>query len=250
MSTFTTLALLATTALAQVTIPATNGSLPAAVGNTGCAAGYYPGTSQVIYTVPYTYQQVLSIIGNYTNLTWSGSPDNSVTTNNSKALMTNNWGPGDARFYDIAGAHVIETILTYSKPANGPYVEVHTLAPLTVPAANVSFYSDFDGQVYQPICGGKATTGNYTINFCATNATVASQVLSMLHMTDAVTVGTFLGGKNFTSCAALGAGNATSTGSPNATSSMPAMYTGAAANFKAGVLGTAMVAAIAFALCL
>ncbi|KAK5109664.1 hypothetical protein LTR62_006786 [Meristemomyces frigidus] len=249
MHTFSTLALLtaaATTTLAQVTIPATNGSLPVAGAN-GCAMGYYPGTSQVLFTVPYTYTQVLSIIGNYTNLTWSGSPDNSVTTNNTMALTTNMWTPGSGRFYDIAGAHVIETITEYSKPANGPYVEVHTLAPLSIPSANVSFYGDFDAQVWTPICNGMATASNFTINFCATNATLASGLLSMLHLTDAQTVGKFLGGQNYTSCAALGAGSgmANGTGVPSATSSMPAMYTGAASAAKVEGFAVVVLAMVA-----
>lgn len=56
-----------------IAIPATNGSLPAATSANGYAAGYSLGTSTILYTVPYTYQQVPSIIGNYTDLTWSGS---------------------------------------------------------------------------------------------------------------------------------------------------------------------------------
>ncbi|KAK3110656.1 hypothetical protein LTR53_014835 [Teratosphaeriaceae sp. CCFEE 6253] len=248
-TTLRTTALLAFTAgsLAQtITIPAVDGSLPAA-GPNGCAPGYYPGTDTVIYTVPYTYTQVLSIIGNYTNLTWSGSPDNSVTTNNSQALATNLWTPGTGRFYDIAGAHVIETITTYTKPAAGPYVEIHTLAPLTIPSLNVSFYGDFDGQVWESVCDGKATWTNFTINFCATNATLGAATLHMLHHTDAATVGVFLGGQNFTSCAALGAANGTASpsmypgmngtgaGGPSPTSSvMP--YTGGAVSMSGSVL--------------
>lgn len=205
----------------------------------------------MLYTVPYTYDQVLSVIGNYTNLTWSGSPANSVTTNNSEALITNDWTPGTARFYDIDGAHVIETITTYSKPANGPYVEIHTLAPLSVASADVDFYGDFDGQIWQPVCGGRATASNFTINFCATNATTAQAVLNLLHMTEAVTVGQFLGGQNFTTCAALGgngtstAGNGTSTTNGTATST-PTPYTGAAAGQTVGIavaLGMAMFVA-------
>ncbi|KAK4547126.1 hypothetical protein LTR36_001347 [Oleoguttula mirabilis] len=240
----------AATSVAQtVTIPATTGSLPPA-GPNGCAAGYYPGTDTVLYTVPYTYQQVLSVIGNYTNLTWSGSPANSVTTNNSAALASNDWTPGTARFYDIAGAHVIETITTYSKPANGPYVEFHTLAPLRIASYDVDFYGDFDGQVWQPVCGGRATAANFTINFCASNATTGAAVLHLLHMTDAVTVGQYLGGQNYTSCAALG-GNGTATGSNGtsaasgtATSSPAAVYTGAAVGQATGVLGALAVAGI------
>ena len=36
----------------------------------GCVDGYTAGTDTVIYTVPYTYEQVLSVIGSYKNLTW------------------------------------------------------------------------------------------------------------------------------------------------------------------------------------
>ena len=222
----------ATAAFGQsVTIPATDGSIPAG-GPNGCAPGYFPGSDTVIYTVPYTYTQVLSIIGNYTNLTWSGSPDNSVTTNNSQALATNNWTPGTGRTYDIAGAHVIETITEYTKPADGPYVEIHTLAPLNVPSANVSFYGDFDGQVWKPICNGLATWTNFTINFCATNASLAATVLHGLHLTDAETVGVFLGGQNFTSCGALGAGNGTAS---------PSMYPGGNASTPSGPSATSSV---------
>jgi hypothetical protein len=31
-----------------------------------------------------------------------------------------------------SGAHVVETVIVYSKPPNGPYDEVHVLAPLTI----------------------------------------------------------------------------------------------------------------------
>lgn len=115
-----------------ITIPATNGSIPTG-GSNGCAAGYYPSTDTVLFTVPYTYTQILSIIGSYTNLTWSGSPSNSVTSNSTS------WVPGIARFYTIAGAYVIETITKYSKPANGPYIEIHTLAPLAICSGECEF---------------------------------------------------------------------------------------------------------------
>ncbi|KAI4135454.1 MAG: hypothetical protein LQ347_000673 [Umbilicaria vellea] len=203
----------------------------------GCNNGYYPGTDTVIYTVPYTYQQVLSIIGDYQNLTWSGSPAGSVTLNGTTNTV------GTARTYDIAGAHVIETITEYSKPANGPYVEVHTLAPLTVPAANVSFYGDFDGTVVTPTCNGAASTFNFTINFCASNAMVAAQTLHQLHLTDAQTVGVFLGGQNFTSCAALNK----SSGTPSlGASPAAATYTGSASTLTGSVMlaGAAALAAV------
>lgn len=49
------------------------GRLPA-----GCVDGYSAGTDTVLYSVPYPYAQVMSIIGSFKNLTWSGNPDNTV----------------------------------------------------------------------------------------------------------------------------------------------------------------------------
>lgn len=178
----------------------------------GCNDGFYPGTDTVIYTVPYTYAQVMSIIGDYKNITWSGSPYDSVTLNGTDNTV------GTARTYDIDGAHVVETITTYSKPPNGPYEEIHTLELLTIPSANVSFYADYDGTTVTPICNGTASTFNFTINFCGTNASLSGSILHMLHLTDAETVGVFLGGQNFSSCGAINS-TATTTSSASSTPS-------------------------------
>lgn len=144
--------------------------------------------------------------------------------------------------YDTAGAHVIETLLTYSKPAAGPYVEVHNTALVNIAAANLSFYIPFDGTVVTSVCGGAASMFNFTANYCgSSNATLAGPILHMLHSADAMTVGTFLGGKNFTTCAALGASNstvvlATATATATGTAS-PAKFTGGAAQVaKPGAL--------------
>jgi hypothetical protein len=179
----------------------------------GCSDGFYPGTDTVIFTVPYTYAQVMSIIGDYKNITWSGSPYDSVTLNGTDNTV------GTARTYDIDGAHVVETITTYSKPPNGPYEEIHTLELLTIPSANISFYGGYDGTTVTPICNGAASTFNFTINFCATNATLAGSILHTIHLTDAQTVGVFLGGQNFSSCGNINS-TATSTSSPTSTPSM------------------------------
>lgn len=174
-----------------------------------CREGFFPGRDEVIFTVPYTYAQVLSIIGSYGNLTWSGSPEGSVTLDGPDNTV------GTTRTYDIVGAHVVEKIKTYSKPPNGPYFEDHSLALLTVPSANVSFYADYDATTVTPVCGGRASEFNFTAIYCGSDAEVAGQVLHTVHMQDAVTVGVFLGGMNFTSCASLGAnGTATTTAPP------------------------------------
>ena len=174
----------------------------------GCNDGFFPGSDTVIFTTPYTYAQVMSIIGDYKNITWSGSPYDTVTLNGTDNTV------GTARTYDIDGAHVVETITVYSKPANGPYEEIHTLELLTIPSANVSFSADYDGTTVIPVCNGMASSFNFTVNFCATNATLAGGILHMLHLTDAQTVGVFLGGNNFTSCAALSNSTATSASAP------------------------------------
>lgn len=179
-----------------------------------CTAPYEAGTDTVLFTVPYTYDQVLSIIGDYGNLTWSGSPAGSVTLNGTDNTV------GTARTYDLDGAHVIETILLYSKPpAPGPYQEVHNTALLSIPSANLSVYIPYDGTVVTSVCGGRASAFNFTAHYCANNATGGGAALHQLHLGDAMTVGTFLGGKNFTSCAALGGTN--STGPANATGAIP-----------------------------
>lgn len=219
----TTILTLASLAASQnVTVPTT------------CEAPYEAGTSTALVTLPYTYAQVLSIIGSYKNLTWSGNPDNTVTLNGTDNTV------GTARTYDTAGAHVIETILTYSSPPGGPYYEDHNTALLTVPlpTGNLSFYIPNDATTVMSICDGKATSFNFTANFCATNATAAGPLLTLLHTTDAMTVGKFLGGMNFTSCEALSA-NATSTAPPTAS------YTGGASFMgvdKVIIMGTSLFA--------
>ena len=215
--------------LAQdVTVPAT------------CVDGYEMGTSEALVTLPYTYDQVMSIIGSYKNLTWSGNPDDTVTLNGTDNTV------GTARTYDTAGAHVIETILEYSKPpAPGPYNEVHNTANLSVPSVNVSFYIMYDGTVSSDMCDGMATMLNFTAHFCANNATEVSGLLTMLHTADGLGAGKLLGGQNFTDCAALAMmggmpmPNATMSGMPP-----PANYTGMAARkdlamggLVAGVVG-------------
>ncbi|KAK3056219.1 hypothetical protein LTR09_002726 [Extremus antarcticus] len=236
-------ALLAFTTAQHVTVPTT------------CTGNFTGGTDEVLYTVPYTYDQVMSIIGSYKNLTWSGNPDDTVKLNGTDNTV------GTARTYDTAGAHVIETILTYSKPPSpGPYDEVHNTAVLSVGA--LSFYIPYDGTTVTSYCDGKAAQFNFTAQYCANNATAAGAILHMLHLADAVTVGTFLGGQNFTSCAALGAsgasapptapsttaGSTATSGAPAASSSVVPATGAAATMYTAGIgagalaLGAALLA--------
>lgn len=143
----------------------------------------------------------------------SGNPDDTVTLNGTDNKV------GTARTYESNGAHVVETLTLYMKPNAGPYAEIHTLAPLTVPSLNLSFYADYDANFAGPTCNGAATLFNETVNFCATNATQAAGVFHQLHLADVMTVGKLLGGQNFTSCAVLGNSTSNSTSSnANATS--------------------------------
>lgn len=226
ISTTVSLSLLVALASSQnVTVPTT------------CEGEYLPGTDEVLYTVPYTYDQVLSIIGSYKNLTWSGNPDDTVTLNGTDNTV------GTARTYDLAGAHVIETILTYDSPPGGPYYENHNVALLTVPlpGGNFSAYLPLDATTVTSVCDGRATSFNFTANFCATNVTAAAGTLHLLHSTDAMTVGKFLGGQNFTSCEALG-------GQPSGTSTGPPMATftgsGEKGRISFAVLAMGFVAAL------
>jgi hypothetical protein len=139
---------------------------------------------------------------------------------------------------------VVETILVYSKPADGPYDEVHALDEITIPlpSGNLNIYSDYDGTTVVQTCGGKASTMNFTIDFCATNATEAAGVLHSIHVSDAITVGVFLGNQNFTSCAALG-GNGTA-----APSAMPSIVPTAEGSLARSGIFAMMAAALAAAL--
>lgn len=176
---------------------------------TTCTAGFDAGTDTVLYTVPYTYDQVLSIIGSYQNLTWSGNPPDTVKLNGSDNTV------GTARTYTLAGATIIETLLTYDSPPGGPYYENHNTALTTVarPASaggNISVYFPLDATTVMSVCDGKATSFNFTADFCSNNVSAAAPLIHELHLGDAMTVGKFLGGQNFTSCEALGASNSSS----------------------------------------
>lgn len=90
----------------------------------------------------------MSVIGDYRNITWSGIAYDAVTLNGTDNTV------GTARSYDAFGAHLVETIEVYSKPAFGPYNEVHYLDPLTIPSLNLSTYADYDGTIVSNECFG------------------------------------------------------------------------------------------------
>lgn len=87
-----------------------------------CNATFLPASDTVLYKVPYTYKQVLTIIEDFKNLTWYGVPDDDVLLNG-----TDN-RPHTARFYALDGVSVVETLEFYSRPCfYGPFVEVRSL---------------------------------------------------------------------------------------------------------------------------
>ncbi|KAI4284319.1 MAG: hypothetical protein L6R38_001523 [Xanthoria sp. 2 TBL-2021] len=98
-----------------------------------CTDGYDAAHDEVLYTVPYTYPQVLSIIGSFANITWNG--DNSTSLNGTDNTV------GTARTFEYYGIRLTETIKTYQKPVEGPYFEDHTIAPSYSPAINLSLYA-------------------------------------------------------------------------------------------------------------
>ncbi|KAL8687744.1 MAG: hypothetical protein Q9224_005061, partial [Gallowayella concinna] len=158
----------------------------------GCTDGYESAHDEVLYTVPYTYQQVISIIGSFANITWNR--DNSTTLNGTDNTV------GTARTYDYLGIRLIETIKTYEKPVNGPYFEDHTIAPSYNSALNLSLYASVDSLSANPICGNTAVALNFTVDFCSTNITEAGAIFHSLHLQDALTLQEFLGNETFTGC--------------------------------------------------
>lgn len=172
-----------------------------AQNKSSCNAGLYPGTNTVIYTVPYTYPQVLSIIADFRNITWNNIPYDAVSLNGTDNTI------GTARTYTTQGATATETILVYEKPAAGPYVLVTAFAPSNV--ENTSSYGNFNSVIATPVCGGAACTLNFTTDFCSTDVAEAATYFQTVHTADAINVVLFLGGRNFTSCAALVASHST-----------------------------------------
>lgn len=71
---------------------------------TSCDAGYYPGYDEVVMTLPYTYQEVMSIIGAFRNITWSGTDYDAVTENGTDNTV------GTARTYVISVRHLLSPI--------------------------------------------------------------------------------------------------------------------------------------------
>ncbi|KAL8711347.1 MAG: hypothetical protein Q9220_004244 [cf. Caloplaca sp. 1 TL-2023] len=158
----------------------------------GCIDGYTAAQDEVLYNVPYTYEQVLSVIGSFANITWNGI--NSTTLNGSDNTV------GTARSYQSYGIDLVETIKTYRSPVNGPYFEDHTLAPAYNPTANLSIYAPLDALTVTPICSGAASALNFTIDFCSTNVSAGGEILHDSHVFDATTLQEFLGNETWTGC--------------------------------------------------
>ncbi len=135
---------------------------------------------------------------------------------------------GTARFYKDEGADVTETLSLYMKPSKGPFAEVFTVAPLTLPSLNLSLYSPSNAVYAAPACNGSATLINATIELCATNISLATSTFHSLHLSNAGRVGKLLGGANFSTCAVLGNSTSNST-STNKTSTRSAVSSTAAA---------------------
>lgn len=184
-----------------------------------CPEGYTAGSDTALFTVPYTYSKVLSVIGDFKNLTWSGVED--VTLNGTDNTV------GTARSYKLFGADLTETLSLYMKPSKGPFAEVSTLAPVTVSQLNLSFYAPYNALFANPTCNGSATLINSTTQFCATNVTGTATALHADHLLNSAGISKALGGANFSTCAVLSNSTSNST-STNTTSTRSATSSTAA----------------------
>lgn len=157
-----------------------------------CSEGYSAGLDEVLYNVPYTYPQVLSIIGSFANITWNGIK--ATTLNGTDNTV------GTARTFEYCGLRLVETIKTYEKPAEGPYFEDHTIAPSYNPGANLSLYAFTDALTATPICDGTAVALNFTANFCGTDVDTAGGIFQSIHRMHAMMLQEFLGNETWTGC--------------------------------------------------
>ena len=176
-----------------------------------CTNGFTAGSDTVLLTVPYPPAQVLAIIDDFKNLTWSGNPPDTVTLNG-----TDNT-PGTAREYTLSGLNVVETLFTYYRPnlncagfaiqpqwpftPDFAYVEAHNTAQVNFNGNNA--YIPYDGINVKTTCGGTASILNYTSHFCANDADSAASELHAIHTQDLAMVQSMLGNDSFTSCAGL-----------------------------------------------
>lgn len=213
----------------------------------GCIDDYSAARDEVLYTVPYTYPQVLSIIGSFANITWNGN--NATTLNGTDNTV------GTARSYEYLGIPLTQTIKTYQKPVNGPYFEDHTIAPSYNPATNISLYASTDALTATPVCGDTAVALNFTVDFCSTDVSAAGEIFRSLHLLHARILQEFLGNETWNGCedfygggatplngTSLGGGGYYGTG-PTAT---PIAFTGGATTpcFGLGAVVTAVAASI------
>ena len=170
----------------------------------------------MLLTVPYPPARVVEIIGDFQNLTWSGSPPDTVTLNGTDNQV------GTARAYTLSGLDVVETLSEYYRPSlncfgtpyqpnvaryavNMAYVEAHTFAEASFEGDKV--YMPFDGISVASTCLGNASVLNYTANFCATNVSMTQSLLHSLHMQDLDNVQAELGNNSYTSCVGLWSGS-------------------------------------------
>lgn len=107
-------------------------------------------------------------------------------------------------------------------------------------------YIPYDGTTVTEYCDGKASQFNFTAHFCSNNVTAAAATLHMLHLGDAMTVGKFLGGKNFTNCSALGVKGGMAP--PTASSMMPGATGGSGSGSGSGSMSSSSSAGAAAAM--
>lgn len=74
-----------------------------------CDAGYNYGYDEVLLTIPYTYAEVMGVVGNYGSIAWTGT--NATSLNGTDNTV------GTARTYNFGGA-----VVTESESGNGQSV--------------------------------------------------------------------------------------------------------------------------------
>jgi hypothetical protein len=208
-----------------------------AVAAITCDEGYTAGYDEVVETLPYSYEQVMSIIGDYKNITWSGTAYDDVTLNG-----TDNTA-GTARTYELDGATLVETLITYSKPDGGPYYEDHYLGLLYLSAYNLSAYAPHDTTTVTATCNDTASIFNMSVSYCASDATVAQTVFHSIHATDIETVREWLGNETYTGCSTATTSTANSSVSATSTAGL-ALLTG-----SSGLSASSNMLSLVSALC-
>lgn len=154
--------------------------------------------------IAYPYDDVVKIVDDFGNMTWLGSAKDNTTLKGTDDRV------GASRTFNFDGNELTQTLTKYEKHDDS-FMEEQTIEQVTLQFINASLYSTRDVLTLNKTCDGKASVLNLTTAFCSTNASDVARGIGLYHMAGIMRVTEFLGGKNFTSCAASnGTSNGTS----------------------------------------